>query len=113
MRSVFKILAVGLIWAGLDACVLVFSVLLLGTVQTSTHPSTSLVGPSTILFTAYSFGPLPNFPIGWFLLLIAFGAGFVLADVAERHRGNEAGEIPPVKPADKASGKGGEQTCGP
>jgi len=83
VRSVFRILAVGLIWAGLDACVLVFSVLLLGTVQTSTHPSTSLVGPSTILFTAYSFGPLPNFPIGWFLLLIAFGAGFVLTDVAE------------------------------
>ena len=83
MRSIVRILTVGLIWAGLDTSVLVFSVLLLGTVQTSTHPSTSLVGPSTILFTAYSFGPLPNFPIGWFLLIIAFGAGFVLADAAE------------------------------
>ena len=83
MRSVLRILTVGLIWAGLDASILVVAVLQLRTVLTSTHSSTSLVGPSTILFTAYSFGPLPNFPIGWFILLIALGAGFVLRDVAE------------------------------
>lgn len=83
VRSVIRILTVGLIWAGLDACILVFSVLLIGTAQTSTHPSTSLVGPSTILFPSYSFGPLPSFPIAWVMIPIGFGAGFFLGDVGE------------------------------
>ena len=74
---------VGLIWAGLEASVLVLSVLLLGTVQVSTKPSTSLVAPSTLLFTPYSFGPLPNFPIGWLIFLIAFASGLVLADAQQ------------------------------
>jgi hypothetical protein len=39
-----------------------------------------LVAPSTLLFTPYSFGPVPDFPIGWLIFLIAFGSGFVLAD---------------------------------
>ena len=83
MRSILRILIVGLTWAGLEASILVLSVLLFGTGETSTHLSNSLVGPSTILFAPYSFGPLPDIPIGWFIFIIAFGAGFVLRDAGE------------------------------
>ena len=83
MRSIVRILSVGLIWAGLDASILVLSVLLLGTGETSSKLSNSLVGPSTILFAPYSFGPLPDIPIGWFIFVVAFGSGFALADVEE------------------------------
>jgi len=83
MRSILRILIVGLIWAGLEATVLVISVLLLRTGTAKTNPSNSLVGPSTLLFTAYSFGPLPNLPIGWFMFPIALGAGIALGDAGE------------------------------
>jgi len=83
MRSIHRILIVGFIWAGLEAVFLVFSVLLLGTLETSIKPSNSLVGSSAFLFTSYDIGPLPNFPIGWFIFIIACGSGTVLADVGE------------------------------
>jgi hypothetical protein len=83
VRSIFRILIVGSTWAGLEAMVLVWSVLILGTLVTSTNGSDSLVGPSDLLFTPHTFGPLPNLPIGWFMFPIAFGAGFVIRDVAE------------------------------
>jgi hypothetical protein len=83
VRSILRILIVGLVWAGLEASVLVLSVLLLGTVQGSTKASTSLVGPSTLLFIPYSFGPLPKFPIGWLIFPTAFGSGLALADFQE------------------------------
>jgi hypothetical protein len=83
VKSILRILIVGLIWASLEASVLVLSVLLLGTRQTTSRVSNSLVGPSTILFTPYNFGPLPSIPIGWLIFIIAFGSGFVLADAGE------------------------------
>jgi hypothetical protein len=83
VRSILRVLAVGLTWAGLESSVLVLSILLLGTAQTSTKLSNSVAAPSTILFTPYSFGPLPNFPIGWLIFLIALGSGSVLADAQE------------------------------
>jgi hypothetical protein len=82
MRSNLKILTVGLTWAGLEAVVLVWSVLILGTLVTSTNGSNSLVAPD-LLFAPHTFGPLPNVPIGWFIFPIAFGAGFVLDDLGE------------------------------
>jgi len=85
VRSIRRILIVGSIWAGLEAIILVLSVLHLGTVQglTTTKPSDSLLGPSTLLFSPYSFGPVPNFPIAWLILLIALISGTVLADPGE------------------------------
>jgi hypothetical protein len=81
--SLARILLVGFVWAAVQALVLVLSIVIMGTSEVSTKASSSLVGPSTLLFTPYGFRPLPNFSIGWFAILIAFGSGFVLADIEQ------------------------------
>jgi hypothetical protein len=70
VRSNSRILVVGFIWSGLEASVLVLSVLLLG--------------PSTSFLTSLQLRASSDFPLGWLLIfLIAFGSGVILSDPGE------------------------------
>jgi hypothetical protein len=74
---------VGSTWGILDALLIVVPLYLYGTSLTSTSESTSILSSPRFLFTGYDIGPLPVFPVGWFVLAVSFISAFAIADMRE------------------------------
>ena len=86
MKSLYRVLSVGFCWAGLEALVLLFSVILLGSSETYARAANNIAGPNSLAVTPVVSGIVPSFPIGLLILPMSFGFGFALADISETIR---------------------------
>jgi hypothetical protein len=76
-----RVAVVGTVWGVIDVILLVAPLYLYGTSLSNSGGRASLVSSPRFLFTGYTFGPLPVFPVGWFAIAVSFVLAFALADV--------------------------------